>query len=280
MGEALVSKILKREDIKFIQPADKTYPPEITAMIEQTWAEKTGNKESKYLYDGAVFGLDSYVVCDDREHRVLDCFVSKARSDLAMTSTEGIVCFVYRTTYKAFIGTNIYNIGKIADKKQMANAMAACVVPLTTDGYVLVGKRSIKMAEGKGEWHIVGGTFEGVLQDGKLVCENPYDLILKELEEEINVLPEDIKDLYCTGLGISYHNHKPEFLFVGELKLNGEELIQRVTPPLPPLREGGDIVEHTEFRLIQTSELRDFVSKNRFAPIGELAIERFFEVQK
>ena len=249
----LVSQILKYEDIYFYQePAEKTYSPEIQDMIEETWENLTKNKESKYLYDGNVYSL------------------------MAVSSHENkVICNVRNTTYKAYIGTNVHNIDKIPDKKDLANAIASCVVSITSDGYILIGRRSGKLAEGGNEWHVVGGTMEGVVVNGELKPENPYDLITKELHEEINVSKDEIDVLYCTGIGISTHNHKPEFLFVCKLKLSKDQLISKVKNV-----SGAEIEEHTEFKYIKATQLKRFLKTNTVAPICECAMELYLKNKK
>jgi len=242
--EVLINKILKYEDFAFEcleQPRE--YSPEIQKMIELAWEQGIRTLNNKYLYDGNVFSLMNYELKGDILH-----------------------CLLQPSTYKAFYGTNVINCDQIEDKSQLTNALATCVVCLTKDDFVLVGKRNSLLAEDSEHWHIIGGTMEGLQFNGRFYPENPYDLILRELQEEVSVMLTDISSLYCTGLARGLHNHKPEFLFIADLNLDHVELLKKANDP----RDG--IIEHTEFRCIRLFEVFDFVRANRFSPIGELAI--------
>lgn len=248
--ELYVGEEISYNDIVFkCKKGLKDYPEEIEELIEKTWLEKKQSSDEHYLYDGTVFSLLDYSY---DEHK--------------------LYCEIQKTSYKAFIGTNVENIAKITDKNSLANAIAACVVPITTDNYILVGKRNDKLAEGGAEWHIVGGTMEGFMQNGVIMPENPYDLIYKELEEEISVGLDDIKTLTCIGFGRSLRNHKPEFLFVSYLTMTANELALMLSA-----MSQGKIEEHTKFIFIKINELIDFMKRNKFSPIGELAIETFLK---
>jgi len=242
--EVLVNKILKYEDFSFMQlDAPKVYPPEVQEMIDQAWAVGIENAGSKYLYDGNVYGLVEYHLAGDVLH-----------------------CILQRSTYKAYYGTNVCNNHRIEDKQLLTNAIATCVVCITNDDFVLVGKRNSLLAEDGNIWHIIGGTMEGLFFDGKHYPENPYDMILREMEEEVSIELTDILSIYCTGLGRSLHNHKPEFMFIADLNLNHKELLEKANAT-------NDIIqEHTEFRCIRLFDIFNFVRENKFAPIGELAI--------
>ncbi len=247
--KCLINKRFSREDIVFETSKElKHYPEHIKQLIEDTWEklqQSTPNPE-KYLYNGIVYSLCDYKLLNDK-----------------------LVLKVQPTDYKSYIGTNIQNIKIIKDKNNLANILAACVVPITSDDYCIVGKRSNKLAEGTAQWHVVGGTVESK-DDNLLEPEHPYDLILKELKEEINVSENQINDLVCTGFGLSIYNNKPEFLFKARLSIGIEQLRSIINL-------AKDYDEHSEYRYIKTDELNEFVSKNTFSPIGELAIKMFLE---
>jgi hypothetical protein len=251
----LIDQKLSREQITFHQlDGYKTYPHDIQKLIDFTWQRKSLTTDSNYLYDGLIYGLISYT-----------------------HSVDKLVCVVQKSTYKSYIGTNVINIDKIADKSLMANALACCVVPVSSDGYIIVGKRNAMLAEDTAYWHVIGGTMEGELHHisgsggsatSEYRPENPYDLILKELREEVSILPDDIIELYCTGFGISLHNHKYEFVFLAHLHLDAQQALHMAT------HTQDKIVEHTEFRSIHTSDIDRFMQENNFTPIGQLAIEQ------
>jgi hypothetical protein len=241
--ECLVDNIIRYENIVFeCLEGDKSYPPEIAEMIEKSWESRP--QDEKYFYDGTVYSMIEY------------SFINPI-----------LKCKVQKTSFKAFYGSNIKNNEKIVNKSILANAIAACVVIYSNDGYILVGKRSQKVAEDNEYWHVIGGTMEGVEFKDERVPENPYDLIKKEILEEVSITPNDIEDLHCIGFGLSKHNHKYEFLFECKTNLTRHDLLEKA-------KSTRDVIdEHSEFRTLQFNEILKFIEKHQFSPIGELAIQ-------
>lgn len=90
------------------------------------------------------------------------------------------------------------------------------VIPLCSDGRVLLGKRSGVVADGEGRFHVVGGhahpdsTFES--------CANELNsAALEELEEEMHIEAADIDQIVFLGIAVNLLNSKPEFVVVARL---------------------------------------------------------------
>ena len=183
--------IFTEEQIKINYKAnEKKYSSNIRKKIEKYWQQE--KKKNKYLYNGKVLSLISSSLKESK-----------------------LILNLEKTTYKAFLGTNLavqenpdYFMGN------MANILALCSVIETSDHKIVIGKRTDKVAESKKKWHVVGGNLE-ILNS----TINPYISIKKELQEEINVLPHQIKKIICLGLGKNLEINKPELLFFSKLKI-------------------------------------------------------------
>lgn len=239
----------KKEQIVFyVLPGLKKYSEALQTLIHSTWEEALNNKK-QLLYDGECYALINMTLQGNQ-----------------------LICQVQQTTYRSFFGTNVKNRYMIEALDSMANCMAACIVMETTDQKIVIGKRASHMAEGKEEWHIIGGTLEGT--DG--VPEHPFDLILKEMEEEAAVFYDDLTDFFCMGTGLSLYNNKPEFLFYAKLKMSSSEFIEKS-------KTASHLDEHDELICLDRDRLPEFIRDYNVAAIGKAAIDlytKFLQDQK
>ncbi len=228
-----------KEQIKLnLLPELKRYSQNTNNIINNTWVLEMSN-ENQLLYDGQCYSL--------------------INMSLKSSSLE---CVIQETNYKSFVGTNVKNRHLFQNNnKEMANCMAACVVMETTDNKIIIGKRSSKMAEGKSEWHIIGGTLEAVNN----LPEHPFELILKEMEEETGITTNNIDSLICLGTAVSHYNNKTEFLFFAKLNLDSKQF--EVKSLTATHRE-----EHDKLTCLDSNELNNFLTKEPFAAIGKAAI--------
>lgn len=230
-------KFLKEQIVLHQIFEEKTYPDYLNKLINSTW--ETEIKENNYLYNG-------------------DCY-----SLLNVEQSKGaIICQVQKTNYKSLFGTNIKNIALINNKEEMANALAACVVIETSDNLIIVGRRNAKMAEFVSLWHVIGGTLESYGE----VPEHPFDLIIKEIKEELAVPESAISDLYCMGMAVPECNNKPEFLFYCKIIQSSEQVKLSY-------QSAKDKYEHEEICFIKLTDFYDFVKDKCFSPVGRAAIE-------
>lgn len=214
----------------------RDYPEYIQEMIDYEW--KIISKNNPYIYNEVCYSLISSKEIDNQ-----------------------LICEIQECSYKDFIGTNIKSINKITDTQLMANPLAACVVIITADKSIVVGKRSVKLAEGQQEWHIIGGTLEAKNQ----LPESPFELILKEIKEELNIDSEYIIDLHCTAMGRSFWNNKPEFLLKCITTLNDKQIATLY-------QSASHKFEHDCISFIKQSDFPEFIKNNKFSPIGIAAL--------
>jgi len=256
-------------------PGKRQYASSIRKFINEAWQEARLNPELN-LFNGSVLSyLGSEVVKLGGDNVERDC--------------ERLAVTVQRTDYKSFYGTNICHSSdalRIAPA-EMANAIAVCDVLETSDAMIPIGRRSNRMAEGAGFWHVPGGTldcesawkyFIPLMHKLKLPAKkssalNPVLIMLKELTEELGIDPEDVTHCECIGLGENIGIHKPEFLCYFRSSLSAQEIEER-------RRSAIDSDEHNEMVYVPVEELQDFVAVHPFAPIGKAAISLYLERMK
>lgn len=240
--QTLYSKPLKKEDIRIeIRNGKRRYSQDVENLIDKVWNNLL-KESNRFLFNGSVVSMLDYKVIN-----------------------SVLVLEVQETDYKSYIATNIHCFDRFENKNEMANVLAACVLPITKDDYCLVGKRSEKLAEGKQQWHIIGGTLE---YSHETLC--PYELIYKELNEEVNIDSSMIERLECTGFGLTVCNNKPEFTFYARLNISLSDLQETMS-------SAKDFEEHSEYRFISIDEISDFIRQNNFTPIGKFAIRQYFK---
>ena len=220
-----------------VRPGLRTYSPELERRIEEAWAAAAAS--GLHLWDGPVYSL-------------LGSGVSAAGT---------LACEVQQTSYKAFYGTNVCHSESITDRALLANSLACCCVCHTSDGHILLGRRSHTVAEDQGVWHIPGGNLDD-LSAGHAA---PFMQIRREVEEEAHVRAQHIERLVCMGMGRNNRSHKPEFLFFARLHLNADELRAR-------LHMAEDANEHTTWLLLPVGEVQSFFATHEVAGIGQAAL--------
>ena len=215
----------------------KQYSEETQKLIDKGWETALG--EGLDLWDGKVTG-----------------FIDSELKDGILTVNT------ITTTYKSYIGTNIRNLRKIPDNNQRANCIAACCVVETSDNKLIIGMRSHKVAESRGIWHFCGGNMEPHHK-------SPFETIRAELLEELNVEEKDIDKLVCTGMGRSFSNMKPEFLFYCKLNSTENKFNEK-------MKKAVEYHEHSEVRFIPVNKFKEFTTSHNIADIGTACAHQYF----
>jgi len=231
----------ENEFIIDVVPGKKQYKAETRRLINEAWQNA---KLNPYLdiYNGDIISLVSIMVAPNKEIGSL-CFYLK----------------VQVTDYKCFYGTNICNTNNLP-KSELSNALAACAVVENMEGTIFIGKRSERLAETSGVWHVPGGTFD--------IVTNPIALMKRELTEELNIEDKDIRQSLCLGFGENLIYKKPEFLCYFHLRLTEKQMKAK-------LKKAKDKDEHTEYVFVPSEDLHNFVTVHPFAPIGKAAVELY-----
>jgi hypothetical protein len=234
-------------------PGKRTYSPELRSLIRQACQEAKLDPALD-LYNGRVLSL-----------------LSSSEENGALAAT------VQETDFKAFYGTNISNFKRIGNKKLCANALAACAVVESSEGSILIGRRSARVAEGRGEWHVPGGTLElrrnrrGLSSWLGFFCLPPDEALNPlvqmgcELTEEFGIRAQDVITAECLGLGENLLIGKPEYLCRFRLKPGSTVLGDR-------LEHAPDRTEHDEAVLLPMEEIVSFTQTYEVSPIGRAAL--------
>ena len=185
-------------------PSTFSPPPEVVAMVEVAWSAAQA-KAGSALFDGPVVRLESW--------------------------TAGAVGFALTcstTSYKWFFGTNGRNAAFVRPwgPTALANAIGTSAALLSTDGWLVFGRRAASLALYAGYAHPLGG----MLEVHELT--DPTVGILRELAEEVGCTAADVEDVVLLGLGEDQALAQPELVWrvrsrltraVLESRLNHEE---------------------------------------------------------
>jgi len=189
------------------------HTPALDAMIEDTWQRHlaVARRTGQLLYNGPMVRLD---------HWRLD--------EAVMTLETG------PTDYRHFIGTNYGNGDRIDafGHRTYANPVGISAVPITTDGWMLLGRRRPDLACHGGYLHPIGGTLEPQdrADDGAL---DVFAAMERELTEELCITSGEIAELVCIGLIRDGEIHQPELVFEAVTTLDRQQILERFDPAAP-----------------------------------------------
>lgn len=217
--------------------------------IEQVWSEKFKEaiQKGKSLFAGPQYRLSSYGILED----------GRIRLELGPTD------------YREFIGTNVeagkdpeYMTALLQRGKErhndedayFSNTLAVCSVVETSDGKIVVGLRSDKVAEYPRCWHTVGGHPNPVhYQPTKA---DLFDAMAREVTGELGIDYDEIENMRLIGLVRNSRTRKPELLFQSKIYASFEDIKER--------RIKSERDEHfTFFGISSIDELADFLNKNQ-----------------
>lgn len=182
--------------------------PEIDAMVAEAWDRSCAGarRERRRLFNGRLVKL--------LRHRL----------------TRGLLILdAGPTDYAHFMGTNYLNHhrGDELGWEHFANPIGTSATVITSDGWLLYGRRSDRVACHPGYIHTFGGSLEADERglDGTF---DAFASIGRELGEELAVSAGDVVELVCLGLIRDAWIRQPELLFDARLDLTRSELEKRM----------------------------------------------------
>ena len=226
------------------QPAPRATTDAIDRAIERKWqAECTrAAAEERTLFDGQL-----------------------ARLTGLEATEEGLTLVLGDTTYREFVGTNWCNVEGVHARGDayLSNPLGVSIIPLTCDGWAVLGRRSERVAYHGGCLHPLGGMVERAdrRDDGS------YDVpgaAVRELCEEIPVQRDEVASLRVIGLIRDRKLLQPELVFSAELPLARGVLAQRIDKHLTD-------DEHVGFEFVECTAgaIHQFgMSGERVTPVG------------
>lgn len=126
-----------------------------------------------------------------------------------------------RTDYRALVGTNIAHPTVPAAFR--SDGCGVCSTIETSDGFLLVQRRSDRVFEHPGRFHVVGGSLEP-RDDSHGPHADPFRVMEREIEEELGAGRDQIAAMSCLGLARDGFTLKPEILLKTRLTIPMAEL--------------------------------------------------------
>lgn len=195
---------------------DEPRPPHATleAMIARTWetCRRQAQQDGTLLFNGQ---LARYL-----RHRV---------------EAGRLVIEVGPTDYANWMGTNYCNWQRSDEFgwDLYSNPIGTTATLITSDGWLLYGRRSRRVACHAGYIH----TFGGGLEAGERQPDGTFDAfesIRRELKEELDLAPSDVTQMVCIGLIRDATIRQPELIFDAHIRQTRSEIEARFRPDDPP----------------------------------------------
>jgi 8-oxo-dGTP pyrophosphatase MutT (NUDIX family) len=181
---------------------------EIESVIEQAWRQQLARAQAQgvELYDGR---MARYIRHEQPGRR--------------------LIIYAGPTTYREFVGTNLFGAHHLEawGWERFANPIGTSAVLVTSDGWLLLGRRGQRVVFHAGCLHAFGGA----LEEADLVGTSRIDAfgaMLRELTEELGLAREELTRLSCTGLLHDSRIWQPELVFDAELTLSRDEVEARL----------------------------------------------------
>ena len=187
--------------------------PELDALVAETWARKLAEcqRTGQILFNGQ---LARYL-----RHRIEDGV---------------LVIDAGPTDYVNFVGTNMLNHAR-ADEfgwELFSNPIGTSAIVVTSDGWLLFGRRNHRVAPYGGYMHMFGGGLEA--KDRR--CDGTVDgfgSIRRELNEELDLYESDIDQIVCLGLVEERRIRQPEMIFDTQVSYTRAQISERIRPDHP-----------------------------------------------
>jgi hypothetical protein len=159
--------------------------PQVEELIEQSW-QSAMSRPGVLLFDGPMCRLESLESRGDQLHLQLS-----------------------RTSYKIFMGTNLTH-AELADQYGagiLANPIGLSAALISSDGFLLLGRRNANVAYYPSRVH----PFAGALEPGEPL--DVFEDVRRELREELSLEEDDVREIVCTGMANDLSLRQPEMIF-------------------------------------------------------------------
>ncbi len=207
MGDWLPRQVLTRWS-----PSTRPRIPAIETAIEEAWAE-VQKQPGVRLFDGPMCRMEAWALVDDQVELTL--------SD---------------TSYKPFLGTNLKNpqLALQYGRAALANPVGVSPALLSSDGYLMLGRRNHTVAYYPGWLHPFAGALDPCDVQQCDAC--VFNGVRRELAEELSLRGTDIELMRCTGIVEDVALLQPELIFRVSCNLKRAEIEARLDK-----REHGEI---------------------------------------
>ena len=252
----------------FVQDMTKAYEKDIFDAI------KNGNKQELGRIMRQVAGINSMYRLNDAtlegNRLVIDMGVTNFK-DYIGTSQRALLDPEFRKILMAAGVTDHNN-----PNHYFSNPLATCSSIVTSDGFILVGTRSEKVAIYPGVPHVTGGYVKVNGDNRPDFTVKDVDLfsnMRKELYEELGLTDEDVTSKDFLGIVRNLITRAPEALYNISLNINSDELHHRWKT------KSRDRFEHRNITFYSRDELPGFLRKNEgtMVPTGEATLKLFLQ---
>jgi 8-oxo-dGTP pyrophosphatase MutT (NUDIX family) len=176
----------------------------VEALIESAW-EEASRRPGVFLFDGPMCRLESFDV-----------------SPAALRLVLG------RTSYKAFLGTNMRHpeIAGAYGRSALANPLGMSCALESADGFLLLGRRNATVAYYPSRVH----PFAGALEPGD--ADDVFGGVRRELAEELSLTGDDVPPdaLSCVGIAEDASLLQPELIFHARCKPSRRQVESQLDP--------------------------------------------------
>ena len=207
----------------------------------------------------ALAGKNGINIFDGRMCRLIDCEVHDGK--LLLTLGE--------VSYKEFLGTNLLNpqFRHVYGPSVLANALGTSIVLISSDGFLILGRRSQTVGFHAGLIHPIGGTVEPSADLS--TPPDPYNSAVHELAEEAGISHGTLSKPLCIGLVRDKKIVQPELVFVIHTSLTGQAI-------LAGAGSAPDASEHSNLLTVRDnpSSVVNFIKNNAvdMTPVCQAAI--------
>ena len=178
--------------------------PVVERAIDEAWGRELerAKREGTLLYDGRL-----------------------GRLIQAEATTTGVRFRLGHTSFREFIGTHVAHMEgtAIVGAEHLANPLGISALPITTDGFIVLGRRGFGVRVHGGCLH----PFGGMLEAADLRPDGSYDIFgsaARELGEELGLAGDEITELAIVGLIRDRALDQPELVFDASLRLSRSQL--------------------------------------------------------
>ncbi len=180
-------------------------PPSCLEQVDDAWVEALAVPGVR-LFNGALCRLEQH-----------------------QADAQGLLLTLSRTTYKAYLGSNVHHPewAGLLGQGALANPVGTSVALRSSDGILVFGMRSARVALYPRHAHPFGGTME-VPEPG---CE--VDLIAeieRELKEEAGIEPGELDELLAIALAEDCTLRQPELVYAARTRLTAAAIASRLDP--------------------------------------------------
>jgi hypothetical protein len=191
--------------------------PEVEQLVERTWSRAV-TQPGIHLFDGPLCRLESWRATGEGLHLVLST-----------------------TSYKAFFGTNLHNphLADHYDSAILANPVGVSASLVTSDGFLMFGRRNASVAYYPHKLH----PFAGAVEPREDL--DVFDEVRRELREELSLDPHELADIRCTGFVEDAALRQPELIFAvrstrprGEIERQVDQKEHGGSWSIPATRDG------------------------------------------